>query len=254
MQSLQQRLSSNSMLWEQMAEAEKREHVLRQELLITQQTLSNCEKIIDKQKDTIKLMETDKVRLLNFKESKGKRLEELEQKVAQYQAFSKVNVDKLIQVLYKQKEELESLRGANENFESMFLHQAKKNRDELQAAHQKYLAESQIKSRAVQQLEELRSNISDDQAKTASFWREKCQSIYNLCLEIKEERDSASDKCKELADMAVELMAKLHELQTLTQRSTAHESLIGAFDLGSQKKVRDTFSLPRLVGIGLESS
>lgn len=36
------------MLWEQMAESEKREHVLRQELLEAQQNLSNCEKIIEK--------------------------------------------------------------------------------------------------------------------------------------------------------------------------------------------------------------
>lgn len=34
-QELNAKLSSNSMLWEQMAEAEKREHVLRQELVLT---------------------------------------------------------------------------------------------------------------------------------------------------------------------------------------------------------------------------
>lgn len=36
------------MLWEQMAEAEKREHVLRQELVLTQQSLSNSEKVVEK--------------------------------------------------------------------------------------------------------------------------------------------------------------------------------------------------------------
>ena len=96
MQSLQQKLSSNSMLLEQMAELEKREAVLRQEVLMTQQALSNSEKMVEKQNDTMRKMETEKVRLLNFKASKGKRLEELEQKVAQYQVFEKVNVDKLI--------------------------------------------------------------------------------------------------------------------------------------------------------------
>lgn len=50
-ESLHQKLSNNSMLWEQMAEAEKREHVLKQELIMTQQNLSNCEKVIEKQKD-----------------------------------------------------------------------------------------------------------------------------------------------------------------------------------------------------------
>lgn len=47
-QELNAKLSSNSMLWEQMAEAEKREHVLRQELVLTQQSLSNSEKVVEK--------------------------------------------------------------------------------------------------------------------------------------------------------------------------------------------------------------
>jgi len=46
-------------------------------------------------------METEKMRLQNFKVNKGKRLDELEQKVAQYKIFEKVNVDKLISVLFK---------------------------------------------------------------------------------------------------------------------------------------------------------
>ncbi len=36
------------MLWEQMAESEKRENILRQELVISQQSLSNSEKMIEK--------------------------------------------------------------------------------------------------------------------------------------------------------------------------------------------------------------
>ena len=129
--SLHQKLSTNSMLWEQMAEAEKREHVLRQELVMTQQSLSNCEKIIEKQKDTIKAHETEKVRLLNFKASKGKRLEELEQKIAQYQIFEKVNVEKILKVLYKQRSELDTLKSDKGNFNQKMHMSVKRNREEL---------------------------------------------------------------------------------------------------------------------------
>jgi len=45
---LNAKLSSNSVLWEQLAEAEKREKVLRKELVLTQQSLSNCEKVVEK--------------------------------------------------------------------------------------------------------------------------------------------------------------------------------------------------------------
>ena len=84
------------MLWEQLAEAEKREHILRQELVMTQQSLSNCEKVVEKQRDHIAKLDTEKVRLQNFKQNKGRRLDELEHKVSQYEIFEKVNVEKLI--------------------------------------------------------------------------------------------------------------------------------------------------------------
>jgi hypothetical protein len=79
---LNQKLSSNSMLWEQLAEAEKRERILRQELVLTQQGLSTCEKVVEKQRDHINKLDTEKVRLQNFKQNKGRRLDELEHKVA----------------------------------------------------------------------------------------------------------------------------------------------------------------------------
>jgi hypothetical protein len=51
-----------------MAESEKRENILRQELVISQQSLSNSEKMIEKQREHIKKLETEVVRLQNFKQ------------------------------------------------------------------------------------------------------------------------------------------------------------------------------------------
>ena len=45
---LKQQLTSNQCLWEQLAESEKRESIMKQELLFTQQSLATCEKIIEK--------------------------------------------------------------------------------------------------------------------------------------------------------------------------------------------------------------
>jgi secreted Zn-dependent insulinase-like peptidase len=101
------------MLWEQLAEAEKRERILRQELVLTQQGLSTCEKVVEKQRDHINKLDTEKVRLQNFKQNKGRRLDELEHKVAQYEMFEKINVEKLIAVLDKQDKELTSLRASS---------------------------------------------------------------------------------------------------------------------------------------------
>lgn len=56
---------------------------------------------MEKQKEGIKKLETENIRLMNFKQSKGKRLDELEKKVTQYELFQKIDVDRLIQVLHK---------------------------------------------------------------------------------------------------------------------------------------------------------
>ena len=45
---LKKQVSNNSYLWDQMAEAEKREKILKQELLFTQQSLAAAEKVIEK--------------------------------------------------------------------------------------------------------------------------------------------------------------------------------------------------------------
>ena len=113
---LNQKLSSNSMLWEQLAEAEKRERILRQELVLTQQGLSTCEKVVEKQRDHINKLDTEKVRLQNFKQNKGRRLDELEPKVAQYEMFEKIDVEKLIAVLDRQDKEVRALRADSVGF------------------------------------------------------------------------------------------------------------------------------------------
>jgi|TARA_B110001450_G_C17517950_1_gene439302 hypothetical protein len=63
-------------------------------------------------------MQTEQMRLQQFKKEKGRRLEEMEAKVNQYQLFEKVNVEKLISVLSKQQVELEKLKNDNSNSNS----------------------------------------------------------------------------------------------------------------------------------------
>ena len=50
-------LQNNSYLWDQMAESEKREKILKQELVSTQKQLSAAERVIDKLQEQVKKME-----------------------------------------------------------------------------------------------------------------------------------------------------------------------------------------------------
>ncbi len=56
-QILKTKLTSNQALWEQMADSDKRTKILQQELIFTQKSLSQCEKIIEKLKEELKLSE-----------------------------------------------------------------------------------------------------------------------------------------------------------------------------------------------------
>lgn len=60
----------------------------------------------------------------------------------------------------------------------------------------------------IEQLEEIRLTMAEDLTNPAStaFWRDKCTSTYKLCLELKEENEYMTERCKELAHVAVSLM------------------------------------------------
>ena len=64
---LKKGLNSNATIWEQLSESEKRERVLKQELLYTQQSLSASEKTIINLKEEIRSIDAERIRLQNFK-------------------------------------------------------------------------------------------------------------------------------------------------------------------------------------------
>ena len=64
---MKKQLSNNAYLWDQMAESEKRETILKQELLFTQQSLSASEKVIEKLQEEMKKVEADRQRLYKYK-------------------------------------------------------------------------------------------------------------------------------------------------------------------------------------------
>ena len=64
---MKKQLSNNAYLWDQMAESEKRETILKQELLFTQQSLSSAQKVIEKLQEEMKKVESDRQRLYKYK-------------------------------------------------------------------------------------------------------------------------------------------------------------------------------------------
>ena len=98
---LNKRLTNNTLLWDQLAESQKRETVLKSELVITQQALVQTEKAVDKLKNDLKLLDADKRRLTKFKTSKTERLADLEAKVKKIEVFDVIDSERLVMALAK---------------------------------------------------------------------------------------------------------------------------------------------------------
>ena len=62
-ENMKKQLTSNACLWEQLAEAEKREKILKQELLYAQQSIASSDKVIAKLKEDVKRIEHERYKL-----------------------------------------------------------------------------------------------------------------------------------------------------------------------------------------------
>ncbi|KAF0971895.1 hypothetical protein FDP41_009591 [Naegleria fowleri] len=82
-----------------------RENQLRQELLKTQQQLSNAEMEVEQLRKDLQLQIKNKQKLVNWKVKNAQLLEELEEKVEKYERWSHTNVDKLLLELEEKKRE-----------------------------------------------------------------------------------------------------------------------------------------------------
>ena len=66
-ENIKTQLNSNAALWDSIAESEKREGILKQELVFAHQSIASSEKIINQLKEELKKAETEKSQLLRYK-------------------------------------------------------------------------------------------------------------------------------------------------------------------------------------------
>lgn len=162
----------------------------------------------------------------------------MEAKVNQYQVFEKVNVEKLIVVLNKQQNELEKIKKDNSNFNARLDAQARRNRDELRDVHHKFQNENQLKLRAMTQIEALRNEIEDleNNGSAGTIWKEKCKEIYQICINLKEDNQYISDRCRQIADLAVKVINSYQK---------------DVLESGSEDKLDEKSSFRKSIGLSL---
>lgn len=96
---LRAQLNNNTELWQQLAESQKREAIIKADLDGVQQHIITQEKIIEQLKDELRLEKIEKTKLMQYKVTKSKRLEDLEGKAREFEVMSNLNLPKMVSML-----------------------------------------------------------------------------------------------------------------------------------------------------------
>lgn len=156
---MKQQLTSNTCLWEQLVESEKREKILKQELERSQAEIATQEKIIERLKDDIKREAREKQKLIQYKTTKSKRLDELETKAREFEVLQSINLSKLLGLLENKEAKIQSLKGSEGEIEEKIKVIEKLNGVEVNRLRRQLTDESQIKMEVMQKLENMRHEL-----------------------------------------------------------------------------------------------
>ena len=194
---MKKQLTSNACLWEQLAEAEKREKVLKQELVYTQQSLAASEKVIDKLKEDLRKSESDRIRLAQYKTTKAQRLEELEGKVRKFEVMDNINLEKLIDALGSKEKQIVKLKEIESKFNEKVDQVEKKKDSEIREAKNSYFKELGMKREVMERLEGLRMELrllEKNEGSMTEVWKTKRKELVEICNKLKGENEGLRGK------------------------------------------------------------
>ena len=213
---LKKQVSNNSYLWDQMAEAEKREKILKQELLFTQQSLAAAEKVIEKLQEEMRKYEAVQQRLKRYKDQNAERLKEYEDKLKKFEVYENIDTDKLINVLGKKDQEvtqlqLQSIADNHENQISIIKQEKDK---EVFSLKSKFLKEQVKTQQIVEKMEQMKLELKmleSNDTYVAAIWKKKCLDLFEVCQTLKSENESLRDRCKEVISQGILLADEMNK-------------------------------------------
>ena len=177
-------------MWDQLAESEKREKILKQELEVSQHEIAMQEKIIDRLKEDIKQESREKQKLLQYRASKSKRLEELEQKAREFEVLENVNLQKLLQMIEQKQKRIDQLERKEYDQEYALDKLMTVANSKVRQAQEKQQLETAMKNEAFGKLLELQHQkemmTTVDEQMQADYWKQKYESLEK---ELEEARD-----------------------------------------------------------------
>jgi len=193
---LRSQLSSNQYLWEQLNESQRREALLKQELSYTQQALASAEKLADKLQSQIEDMNNQRLRLQQYKATKGKRLAELEKRNKEFQKVEFIDNTRLLGQLYQQNKQLHQLKACELDAAEQYRSQYTQFNKQMQLLKKQLKQERKLKTEAFDQLnmfkEELKG-VEQDPASMEHLWKQR---YYDLLDEFRSFKATHSREAK----------------------------------------------------------
>ena len=191
---LKDQLSANCNLWSQLAESQAREKALKQESQASQQEMALKDRQIERLKDLLQAERREVKKLLDYKATKQKRLEQLETHAREFEVLSSVNLKKLIGMLEAQDHKIADL-SKQESGQRQVVDELRKMADAaLKREQKKTMLETQLKLDALKQLSTFKSEMQGLQAKgsrslDAEFWKHQTQRLLELSQHLVDDFD-----------------------------------------------------------------
>ena len=194
-------MTSNSVLWEQLAESEKREKILKQELTKVQNEVAAQDKVLERLRDEMKLEQIEKHKLIQFKTTKVKRLNHLESMARQMELLHSIDIDKVINSLAEKDAKLRQALALNQGTQSFMNEIYRVKKKEVRKARDQIAGETKLKEEAMVKVEELRSEIAllqGEELSTLSKWKDKIEELRDVAVNYKEQNKNLKETIREM--------------------------------------------------------
>ena len=177
---LRRQLTSNTTLWDQLSESKGREKVLKHEIDVAQSEIATRDKIIDRLKDNLKKEHLETMKLTQYKNTKSKRLDELESKAREFEVLSSVSLNKILNLLSQKEKTINELKTTESNLSGHLQHSVKISNDEIQKMIQRINEESRLKLEAISKLQNFKNIVTEGKVTRGGSQQNERESLYQM--------------------------------------------------------------------------
>ena len=208
---LREEIAGNTQGHGNLSLAERREFILKQELVHAQESMAGLERVLRKMQTTLKEKNEILMRFNQANHAKAHKMVELEAKVKKYSGIDNIDVleiQKELEEKTKEVGELGLIEVTNKSQVEEVKKEHKKQTKQLQDKLSNLIEEKTAAIRKVEELQELITKAKlaeiNKSENEGGIWHNKCKELLNLCKALKDENESLRGTIKERNKIFIE--------------------------------------------------